>query len=72
MTELRRSSDNVADSNPGLEISDPAVFAKIPLVSVKKITYNHELYITQAIEGVLQLEEWQLPLGRNKSIIMRE
>ncbi len=27
---------------------------KEPLVSVKMITYNHALYITQAIEGVLQ------------------
>ena len=43
--------------NPGeipcQEISDPAVLAKKPLVSVKMITYNHEPYIAQAIEGVL-------------------
>jgi glycosyltransferase involved in cell wall biosynthesis len=54
MTELRQSPDNVSNASPSLEISDPAVFAKIPLVSVKMMTYNHEPYITQAIEGVLQ------------------
>lgn len=39
---------------PCTEISDPALLVKKPLVSVKMITYNHEPYIAQAIEGVLQ------------------
>jgi len=56
MTELRQSLDNVSNADPSLEISDPAVFAKIPLVSVKMMTYNHEPYISQAIEGVLHQE----------------
>jgi len=38
---------------PCQEISDPAVLSKIPLVSVKMITYNHEPYIARAIEGVI-------------------
>ena len=38
------------------EISDPLVMAKMPLVSVKMLTYNHEPYIAQAIEGVLMQE----------------
>ncbi|MFC1761264.1 glycosyltransferase [Planctomycetota bacterium] len=42
-----------ADEIPCQEISDPAVLSKTPLVSVKMITYNHEPYIAQAIEGVL-------------------
>jgi glycosyltransferase involved in cell wall biosynthesis len=39
---------------PCQEISDQAVFSQTPLVSVKMITYNHEPYISQAIEGVLK------------------
>ena len=35
------------------EISDPVVRAITPLVSVHMITYNHELYIAEAIEGIL-------------------
>lgn len=35
------------------EISGPAVMNKDPLVSVHMLTYNHESYIAQAIEGVL-------------------
>ena len=42
-----------ADEIPCQEISDSAVLSKNPLVSVKMITYNHESYITQAIEGVV-------------------
>ncbi|MGO9022558.1 MAG: glycosyltransferase [Syntrophobacteraceae bacterium] len=38
------------------EISDKAAVNKTPLVSVFMITYNHEPYIAQAIEGVLQQE----------------
>ena len=36
-----------------VEISDAAVMDKRPLVSVHMLTYNHEPYIAQAIEGVL-------------------
>ncbi|OEU64149.1 MAG: hypothetical protein BBJ57_10360 [Desulfobacterales bacterium PC51MH44] len=43
-----------ADEIPSQEISDPAVLSKNPLVSIKMITYNHELYIAQAIEGVVK------------------
>jgi glycosyltransferase involved in cell wall biosynthesis len=46
---------NHGDS-PVTEISDPAVLAKEPLVSVWMTTYNHEPYITRSIEGVLMQE----------------
>ncbi len=45
-----------ADEIRGQEISDPAVLSKNPLVSVRMITYNHEPYIAQAIEGVAKQE----------------
>jgi glycosyltransferase involved in cell wall biosynthesis len=38
------------------EISDQKAFKNTPMVSVKMITYNHEPYIAQAIEGVLKQE----------------
>lgn len=41
------------DSIPCTEISDTAVLAKSPLVSVRMSTYNHAPYIAKAIEGVL-------------------
>ena len=44
------------DEIPCQEISDPAVLSKNSLVSVHMITYNHEPYIFQAIEGVLTQE----------------
>lgn len=53
MTEPNEKHTFKADEIPCQEISDPAVLSKTPLVSVKMITYNHELYIAQAIEGVL-------------------
>ena len=49
------------DEIPCQEISDPAVLAKTPLVSVGMITYNHEPYIDQAIEGVL-MQETDFPI----------
>ena len=49
MTERNEHHTFKADE----EISDPAVLSKTPLVSVNMITYNHEPYIAQAIEGVL-------------------
>ena len=49
------------DEIPSQEISDPAVLSKNPVVSVKMITYNHEPYIPQAIEGVL-MQETNFPI----------
>jgi glycosyltransferase involved in cell wall biosynthesis len=45
-----------ADEIPCQEINDPAVLSKNPLVSAKMLTYNHEPYIAQAIEGVVKQE----------------
>lgn len=56
MKDPIQSSEIISEPNPCMEISDPAVLAKIPLVSVKMITYNHAPHITKAIEGVLQQE----------------
>ena len=56
MTERNEHHTFKADEIPCQEISDPAVLSKNPLVSVKMITYNHELYIAQAIEGVVKQE----------------
>ncbi len=39
-----------------IERSDPERLVKNPLVSVMMITYNHEPYIAQAIEGVVSQE----------------
>jgi len=41
---------------PCREISNPSVLSMTPLVSVKMITYNHELFIAKAIEGVIRQE----------------
>lgn len=54
MAELNQSSNIDSGANPCMEICNPVVLSKIPLVSVKMTTYNHAPYITQAIEGVLQ------------------
>lgn len=53
MTERNEHQTFKADEISCQEISDPAVLAKEPLVSGEMITYNHEEYIAQAIEGVL-------------------
>ena len=53
MTEHNEYHAFKADEIPSQEISDPAVLSKAPLVSVNIITYNHEPYIAQAIEGAL-------------------
>ena len=50
-----------SDEIPYQEISDPVVLSKNPVVSVHMITYNHELYIAQAIEGVL-MQETNFPI----------
>ncbi|MCD4674136.1 MAG: glycosyltransferase, partial [Anaerolineaceae bacterium] len=53
MTEHNEHQTFKADEIPSQEISDPAVLSKTPLVSVNIVTYNHEPYIAQAIEGAL-------------------
>ena len=35
------------------EVSDPAVLATTPLVSVHMLAYNHGPYLAEAIEGVI-------------------
>ena len=54
MTERNKYHTFKADEIPCQETSDPAVLSKNPLVSVNMITYNHEPYIAQAIEGVVK------------------
>lgn len=61
MTNQKETLTFNPDEIPCQEISDPAVLSKTPLVSVKMITYNHEPYITQAIEGVL-IQETDFPI----------
>lgn len=56
MTPEGNCSPSATTTPDWQEISAPAVMAKIPLVSVHMITYNHEAYIAAAIEGVLQQE----------------
>lgn len=55
---------------PCIETSDPEKLCKHPVVSVHMITYNHELYIRQAIEGVMMQEtdfEFELVIGEDCS-----
>ena len=61
MTEQQKRTIFNIDEIPCQEISDPAVLSKTPLVSVKMITYNHEAYIAEAIEGVL-IQETDFPI----------
>lgn len=53
MTERNEHHTFKTDEIPCREISDPAVLSKTPLVSVPMITYNHEPFISKAIEGVI-------------------
>lgn len=44
----------ISDSpNVQYEVADPAVMVIAPVVSVRMITYNHELNLTEAIESVI-------------------
>ena len=52
MTESNATVPDIGNTTC-VEISDAAVMDRNPLVSVHMITYNHEPYIAQAIEGVL-------------------
>jgi len=53
MTGASNSASSNLDAVTCVEISDPAVMSKQPMVSVRMTTYNHEPYIARAIEGVL-------------------
>ena len=55
---------------PCIETSDPERLCKHPVVSVHMITYNHEPYIRQAIEGVMMQKtdfEFELIIGEDAS-----
>ena len=55
---------------PCIETSDPEKLCKHPVVSVQMITYNHEPYIRQAIEGVMMQKtdfEFELVIGEDCS-----
>lgn len=56
MTEQEEYPNFNIDEIPCQEISDSDALVREPVVSVEMITYNHEPYIAQAIEGVLQQE----------------
>lgn len=55
---------------PCIETSDTEKLCKHPVVSVNMITYNHEPYIRQAVEGVMMQEtdfEFELVIGEDCS-----
>ena len=55
---------------PCIETSDAEKLCKNPVVSVHMITYNHEPYIRQAIEGVMMQKtdfEFELIIGEDAS-----
>lgn len=55
---------------PCIETSDSTRLCKHPVVSVHMITYNHEPYIRQAIEGVMMQQtdfEFELVIGEDCS-----
>ena len=55
---------------PCIETSDAQKLCKTPLVSVHMVTYNHEPYIRQAIEGVMMQKtdfEFELVIGEDAS-----
>ena len=55
---------------PCIETSDEEKLCKHPIVSVHMITYNHEPYIRQAIEGVMMQRtnfEFELVIGEDAS-----
>lgn len=55
---------------PYIETSDSEKLCKHPVVSVHMITYNHEPYIRQAIEGVMMQKtdfEFELVIGEDAS-----
>ena len=55
---------------PCIETSDSEKLCKHPIVSVNMITYNHEPYIREAIEGVMMQQtdfEFELVIGEDAS-----
>ncbi len=59
-----------ADQVPCNETSDSECLCKNPVVSVHMLTYNHELYIREAIDGVVMQEtdfEYELIIGEDAS-----
>lgn len=71
---LRGEPISVFDADPKeipcVETSDPAKLCQHPLVSVHMITYNHEPYIRQAIDGVMMQQtkfEFELIIGEDCS-----
>ena len=71
---LRGESIEVFDGDPMdipcIETSDAERLCKHPVVSVHMITYNHEPYIRQAIEGVMMQKtdfEFELVIGEDCS-----
>lgn len=55
---------------PCIETSDSEKLCKKPVVSVHMITYNHEPYIRQAIEGIMMQKadfEFELVIGEDAS-----
>ena len=55
---------------PCIETSDPEKLCRHPVVSVNMITYNHEPFIRQAIEGVMMQKtdfEFELVIGEDCS-----
>lgn len=54
MLQFSREVGNQVDPNcAAIEISDPHKLPTRPLVSVYMLTYNHEKFITKAIDGVI-------------------
>lgn len=71
---LRGEPIDIFDGNPleipCIEVSDTAKLCKHPVVSVQMITYNHEPFIQQAIEGVMMQQtdfEFELVIGEDCS-----
>ena len=71
---LRGEPIKVCEGNPMdipcIETSDPEKLCKNPVVSVHMLTYNHEPYIRQAIEGVMMQKtdfEFELVIGEDCS-----
>ncbi|NEX16275.1 MAG: hypothetical protein C1943_06515 [Halochromatium sp.] len=59
------------DDIPGTEFCDSDALVGKPLVSVCMLTYNHEAYIGEAIEGVINQRtnfKFELLIGEDKSI----
>jgi glycosyltransferase involved in cell wall biosynthesis len=50
---MSAATENTTAQSLEIEVSDPAVMAVTPVVSVLMITYNHDPYLAEAIEGVI-------------------